>query len=229
MQDDIQFLKKRVKQLPYLPDTNVFRQAQNLLLMDNLVFLEIDETDLRGSSGPFSIVVMDRDRNILLNTLAEHSSWLEVMAVPSEMSQNQEELTWQESASVFPEKSQDQDQKMLTVTHIWSTLQMAIAGKHVLTYDLTFLETFLASYIRFANLPPLGLVGTSLQDLCHLYFRPTGSFELDRICQRIDLPLPKYATVIDRVNAELSLLQAMAEGVVEKSMKNDEVNIMNHW
>jgi hypothetical protein len=213
MQNEMRSLRQRVRQLPFLPNENVFRQAQNLLMMDNLVFFEVDDRSVK----PVRFVVMDRGRNMLLNTLA---------IPPEEVSMHRsslmsEDLYWgeftrPESIPISSGMSRNQDQNIPTFAQIWNTLQAVIAGKYVLTYNMGDLERLIEAYIKSTNLPPLGLVGTSLDDLCEQYFRPTASLQIDKVCQRMDIPLPKHASPIDWVHAERSLLQAMAEGVTEK-------------
>lgn len=190
-------LRRRFDQLPRLPRAEHVRWAMALLAFPNLAFLEVDTDGLGAESDLLRIALVDQAGIVLYDQLLQprHPISARIAHITG--------LT-QEQLSDAP-----------CLAEAWETVGAAMRGRYVLSFNLEFDTGKLAENAARSHLPPLPLVGDCLMQRAQEYYGEYHYPRLSALCERLGFALPDHPQqdALDRARGQVSLLQAMAQGL----------------
>lgn len=178
---------------------NLTLWAKAILAFPNLTFTVIDTTSVENDADVLRLFTMDKygftGESLLIHSKrypgALNTEWTGITADMMERADN--------------------------ISESWPAIGEALAGKFVLAYNLAFVQRHLAENAEHYSLPPLYIIGQDLQQAAKMYFQRTGGFtgvglSLQDACARIGHIVPPRPNAEARAQAQLALLQAMAQG-----------------
>jgi DNA polymerase III epsilon subunit-like protein len=197
LEDALSQVQRRVEHLPRLPHMEHLRWAQAVLAFPNLAFLEVDTDGLHRDADILRIVLVDKSGTPLYAQLFKPHRPLT------------EQITY--LTAIHQEVVEDAPQ----LADEWGHITSAFAGHYILSYNLEFDQTKLHENAERYSLSPLTVIGACLMQQAQAY---AGSYtypKLATLCTNIGFPLPDhpYQTAFDRVQGQIHLLVAMAQGI----------------
>jgi DNA polymerase III alpha subunit (gram-positive type) len=205
LEDALSQVRRRVEHLSRLPHMEHLRWAQAVLAFPNLAFLEVDTDGLHGDADILRIVLVDKSGAPLY----------------AQTFKPRHPLTHQTTHLTAIHQEMVEDAPLLA--DAWEHITSAFAGRYIVSYNLEFDQTKLHENAERYGLSPLTMIGACLMEQAQAY---TGSYtypKLATLCANIGFPLPAhpYQTAFDRVQGQLHLLEAMAQGITAVSASQE--------
>src|SRR5215469_13860778 len=205
LEDALSQVRRRMEYFPRLPRLEHLRWAQAVLAFPNLAFLKVDTDGLHRDADILRIVLVDRSGTSLY----------------AQTFKPRRPLTHQTTHLTAIHQEVVEDAPLLV--DAWEQIASAFTGRYVLSYNLEFDQTKLHENAERYNLSPLTVIGACLMQQAQAY---TGSYtypKLATLCTNIGFPLPDhpYQTAFDRVQGQLHLLEAMAQGITAVSASQE--------
>jgi hypothetical protein len=209
----IKRLRSRSYYLPPLPDSELMAWADAVLAMPNLRFLVIDTTGVDNEAEVIRLLVMDSDGETTFDHLVR----------PARHSLPEAANTLH--TGIPPEAFGDS----YGLHTLWPGFSEAVRGHLVISYGRKFITEHLDADAVRHDLEPLHIIGADLQEKARHFFEPTRYYplKLSAVCERIGYLLPNTPSALERAQAQLAILKAMAEGntgakAVRRPAQSDE-------
>ena len=205
LEDALSQIRRRMDHLPRLPRMEHLRWAQAVLAFPNLAFLEVDTDGLHSDADILRVVLVDRGGTPL---------YAQLFKPRRPLTRQITHLT-----AIHQEIVEDAPQ----LADAWEHITSAFAGRYVLSYNLEFDQTKLHENAERYSLSPLTMIGACLMQQAQAYAGSYSYPKLATLCANIGFPLPDHPnqTAFDRVQGQIHLLEAMAQGIVAVSASQE--------
>src|SRR5260221_1034426 len=205
LEDVLSQVRRRVDHLPRLPRLEHIRWAQAVLAFPNLAFLEVDTDGLYSDADILRIVLVDRSGTPLY----------------AQLFKPRRPLTHQTTHLTAIHQVVVEDAPLLA--DAWGHIASAFTGRYILSYNLEFDQTKLQENAERYSLTPLTVIGACLMQQAQAYAGSYSYPKLATLCANIGFPLPDppKQTAFDRVQGQLHLLEAMAQGITTVSASQE--------
>jgi len=205
LEDALSQVRRRMDHLPRLPRMDHLRWAQTVLAFPNLAFLEVDTDGLHSDADILRIVLVDRSGTPL---------YAQLFKPRRPLTRQITHLT-----AIHQEMVEDAPQ----LADAWEHIASAFAGRYILSYNLEFDQTKLHENAERYSLAPLTIIGACLMQQAQAYAGGYSYPKLATLCANIGFPLPDHPhqTGFDRVQGQIHLLEAMAQGITAVSASQE--------
>jgi hypothetical protein len=188
-------LNNRFQRLPELPPVYLVEWAQAVLTFANLAFVVLDTTSVDDDADIIRVLIADRGGLVMFDKLVrpQRNQW---------------------ANTVYTGIAQEQVDAAPSLQALWPQIRVALEGRYVLAYNLSFVVSRLDENATHYGLSGITLIGECLQNKARDYWSTYYPPKLVGLCERIGLTLPSPAAP-DRVQGQLALLKAMSQGIMD--------------